>query len=334
MKKYLIFTLLIGISLASCDKEDAILDLDTVGQEVDQAQIYDLDIATAKLVMSKDSIGPETNNTVSTRSSWQHYSGWSYNSGVGYHAIANVPKAFLQDYDVQVVLSSSNYQGALITHGYSPFRWVLGYYVNPNSTNSMVMTIDDLLSSETMGYFHSYSWTNNTAYSVEIYIRSKSAPVASNVDDYPWPGTTACHTTGGCDADIWLACKSNCTSWVMWQVNKAFGITSLNLPLSSYKLHNHTSGTGSNRLSHAHRWDNRLGAIGWVVNNTPMAGAICNWEATSGNPYGHIAYIHSVGSNGSITISEYNYSPSCEYNTRTIQPNSSQYPDHIIHVPL
>ena len=41
-----------------------------------------------------------------------------------------------------------------------------------------------------------------------------------------------------------------------------------------------------------------------TVNNRPSAGAIM--QSTAG-AYGHVAYVESVNSNGSITVSEMNY---------------------------
>ena len=44
---------------------------------------------------------------------------------------------------------------------------------------------------------------------------------------------------------------------------------------------------------------------GYTVNNTPEKGSILQ---TSEGSYGHVAYVESVGSNGSVTVSEMNYS--------------------------
>ena len=46
-------------------------------------------------------------------------------------------------------------------------------------------------------------------------------------------------------------------------------------------------------------------ATGYTVNNTPEKGSILQ---TSEGSYGHVAYVESVGSNGSVTVSEMNYS--------------------------
>ena len=49
----------------------------------------------------------------------------------------------------------------------------------------------------------------------------------------------------------------------------------------------------------------RVRSHGYTVNNTPEKGSILQ---TSEGSYGHVAYVESVGSNGSVTVSEMNYS--------------------------
>ena len=48
----------------------------------------------------------------------------------------------------------------------------------------------------------------------------------------------------------------------------------------------------------------RSTASGYTVNNSPSLGAILQ---TSQGAYGHVAYVESVGSDGSVTVSEMNY---------------------------
>ncbi|WP_281183363.1 CHAP domain-containing protein [Staphylococcus schleiferi] len=54
----------------------------------------------------------------------------------------------------------------------------------------------------------------------------------------------------------------------------------------------------------ANNWANAARSAGYTVNNKPTAGAIMQ---TSAGAYGHVAYVESVGSNGSVTVSEMNY---------------------------
>ncbi len=56
--------------------------------------------------------------------------------------------------------------------------------------------------------------------------------------------------------------------------------------------------------ANANRWDDIARAAGRVVNHTPAAGAIFQTDA---GWYGHVGYVESVNSDGSINISERNY---------------------------
>ncbi len=51
-------------------------------------------------------------------------------------------------------------------------------------------------------------------------------------------------------------------------------------------------------------WANAAARAGYTVNNTPKAGAIMQ---TTQGAYGHVAYVESVNSNGSVRVSEMNY---------------------------
>lgn len=56
--------------------------------------------------------------------------------------------------------------------------------------------------------------------------------------------------------------------------------------------------------ANANRWDDMARAAGIVVNRTPAPGAIFQTDA---GWYGHVGYVESVNSDGSINISERNY---------------------------
>ncbi|MBR3122117.1 LysM peptidoglycan-binding domain-containing protein [Candidatus Saccharibacteria bacterium] len=56
--------------------------------------------------------------------------------------------------------------------------------------------------------------------------------------------------------------------------------------------------------ANANRWDDIARAAGLTVNHTPAAGAIFQTDA---GWYGHVGYVESVNSDGSINISERNY---------------------------
>ncbi|PWZ62071.1 CHAP domain-containing protein, partial [Staphylococcus pseudintermedius] len=54
----------------------------------------------------------------------------------------------------------------------------------------------------------------------------------------------------------------------------------------------------------ASNWASAAAAAGYTVNNRPSAGAILQ---TTQGAFGHVAYVESVGSDGSIRVSEMNY---------------------------
>lgn len=57
-------------------------------------------------------------------------------------------------------------------------------------------------------------------------------------------------------------------------------------------------------LGNANAWARSAAAAGYVVNNTPAAGAILQ---TSSGWYGHVGYVEAVNPDGSIIMSEMNY---------------------------
>lgn len=72
----------------------------------------------------------------------------------------------------------------------------------------------------------------------------------------------------------------------------------------TYYVYDRVGGGIGNTWGNANNWANAARAAGYTVNNTPRAGAIMQ---TSVGPYGHVAYVESVGANGSVTVSEMNY---------------------------
>ena len=62
---------------------------------------------------------------------------------------------------------------------------------------------------------------------------------------------------------------------------------------------------GGLRLGNANAWARNAEAQGYLVNRTPSAGAIFQ---TSSGWYGHVGYVEAVNEDGSITVTEMNYS--------------------------
>ncbi|KPA15188.1 secreted protein containing Cysteine, histidine-dependent amidohydrolase/peptidase domain protein [Candidatus Magnetomorum sp. HK-1] len=162
---------------------------------------------------------------------------------------------------------------------------------------------------------------------------SISVSPVNTVDDYPYKDVTSeCHKGNeNCSPDPWSFCRHNCTSWVAWKVNQAAGLSN-SLTDGLVVFYN---GMTTPRLSHAKNWASRLSEK-FTVDQNPAPGAIAQWDEAGWNlGYGHVAYVHSVNPDGSVVISEYNFSPACGFNTRTVGgPGSSgsNKPDHYIHV--
>ena len=76
-------------------------------------------------------------------------------------------------------------------------------------------------------------------------------------------------------------------------------------------------------------WDNNAPA--GSVNTTPAVGAVAQWEASQPyRPSGHVAYVEAVNADGSITISQDNWSAG-PFGWQTIMPGSANWPHHFIH---
>jgi len=61
-------------------------------------------------------------------------------------------------------------------------------------------------------------------------------------------------------------------------------------------------------------WASYARSAGYTVNNTPAVGAVLQ----NGGGYGHVAFVESVGADGSVTVSEMNYAGWNVVSTRTI----------------
>jgi surface antigen len=115
-------------------------------------------------------------------------------------------------------------------------------------------------------------------------------------------------TGGKVVADPWWFFKCECTSYVADKLNER-----------GVRFTNYYKGP---RWSNAINWRDVAKRVGIPVSNTPKAGSVA-WFS-----YGHVAYVQSVNSNGTVTISEYNYYTTrdpagrYDYRTRTISASS------------
>ena len=73
----------------------------------------------------------------------------------------------------------------------------------------------------------------------------------------------------------------------------------------TWYVYDRVGGKIGSTWGNANNWASADIVFGYTVNNTPEKGSILQ---TSEGSYGHVAYVESVGSNGSVTVSEMNYS--------------------------
>lgn len=77
----------------------------------------------------------------------------------------------------------------------------------------------------------------------------------------------------------------------------------------------------------ANNWATAAQSSGYTVNHTPEKGSILQ---SSAGAYGHVAYVESVGSDGSVTVSEMNYSGGpYVVDTRTISSSEASSYNYI-----
>lgn len=95
-----------------------------------------------------------------------------------------------------------------------------------------------------------------------------------------------------------------CT-WYAWERRQAIG-----RPLPAMVLGN------------AYSWASTLGSAGYLVNRTPAVGAVLQTSGGGGG-YGHVAVVESIGSDGSVTVSEMNFIGPYVVSSRTIPADAA-----------
>jgi surface antigen len=121
-----------------------------------------------------------------------------------------------------------------------------------------------------------------------------AAPASANAPArvvYGYPYTDRCPGAGLADiVDRWGMYACNCTSYVAWAL-----------------LANHQRIDWFIRGSmDAWNWPNVARMAELVVDRTPTPGAVAVWPQLA-RPFGHIAYVTSVGPNRTIDVAEYNF---------------------------
>lgn len=149
------------------------------------------------------------------------------------------------------------------------------------------------------------------AYATTITYDDLSYPWASAtyVDaNYDWGFSTCPDNDSGCmtfsgylkgvkygEADPWKYYLRNCTSYVAWRESNL--------------------GANPSGLGNGGDWYDK--APETMRSTTPKAWDAAVEPGTTSNPYGHVAFVESVNSDGTITVSEYNYDGKGDGDKRT-----------------
>ena len=141
-----------------------------------------------------------------------------------------------------------------------------------------------------------------------------AASAASSADDYPYRADSTQA------ADNWGFTKRQCVSFAAWRLAQHHAA-----------LHNGAENWGS-----AYAWDAAAARQGFRVGTRPAVGAIAQWHAderspwyangsrtangyVQAGPYGHVGYVRSVYSDGSVLLEQYNMSGNRSYSTMRVK---------------
>ena len=131
---------------------------------------------------------------------------------------------------------------------------------------------------------------------------------------YPWADAQPFNGYYSCPGgDPWGMCERSCTSYTAWKVANVDG----DMP---------TWGFGN-----AGDWTQDAQNQGIPTGTTPRAHAVANWTRGQFGPYGHVAFVEVVNSDGSVLVSEYNFVAPGQYDERLMTPGQSVMPDHYIY---
>lgn len=135
---------------------------------------------------------------------------------------------------------------------------------------------------------------------------------------YPWGGAKCIHTgqvdgwcpnyDWGVNGSVWNPATGgygyrNCTDWVSYRVRSSGRFV-------------------PGGLGNANTWDDRAPSYGYKVSSKPKAGAAA---VSNGGFYGHVMYVESVNSNGTIVVSDYNRAGTGKYDITTISASGLSF---------
>lgn len=127
--------------------------------------------------------------------------------------------------------------------------------------------------------------------SAEIYAERAKARKGNEQWIY---GTTSYPYTNPNAIDQWGFYQMQCTSYAAWYWNVKLG--------RDWYRGDGPSGTGD-----AANWPSLAARNGVSVHSSPKVGAIISWQRSSLMPYGHVAIVEAVNSDGTIDLSEMNW---------------------------
>lgn len=141
-----------------------------------------------------------------------------------------------------------------------------------------------------------HTWNNTTTTSPSYSDSSSSSSSSSS-------SKTSSKTTSSSSGNLYTA--GQCTWYVYDKVGGKIGST----------------------WGNANNWATAAQSSGYTVNHTPEKGSILQ---SSAGAYGHVAYVESVGSDGSVTVSEMNYNGGpYVVDTRTISSSEASSYNYI-----
>ncbi|HEX3932160.1 MAG TPA: CHAP domain-containing protein [Nocardioides sp.] len=147
-------------------------------------------------------------------------------------------------------------------------------------------------------------------------LHPEAVSAASGVDDYP---SRLKNAPKDSLVDPWQFYNRECTSFVAWRLNSE----------NQVAFNDFWQGQHWGNASH---WASAANALGIPVDDNPTRGAVAWWSAGSaGSSVGHVAWVETVG-DAAITVEEYNYLHSGDYDTRIISKDSSLWPSGFIHI--
>lgn len=178
-------------------------------------------------------------------------------------------------------------------------------------------------------YSYSYGYNNNQSNSTQSYTTNNQVQTTQSANNN---GGLGANTASTSDKNVKVTTQKAPTTQSTTTSTKAFsgktnsGANYYTWGQCTYYVYDKVGGSIGNTWGNANNWANAAAQSGYTVNNTPKAGAVM--QTTQGG-YGHVAYVESVNSDGSVTVSEMNYQGVGVVSTRTISASQASSYNYI-----